>query len=510
MKACLMHADQDFDLARELPPQAEDLQQDLELDTLFRAMAEGDKFLLEVARAAVLASMSDNTAIIYRQDILRDCLDHPAVVRELYGLAIAGIEAAKIPWRFSFSRNPGSVLSGAISVLELFLEVLKRMRQLADDHATKFRSAGFTAFFAMITENLDADYFALIEQHLRELRFRGGVMLSARLGQENKGTDYVLRRPHTTRGPWFKRLSLRNRSAYVFQIADRDEAGARAISELRDYGIDLVAHALSQSTDHILDFFTTLRCEVGFYVGCLNLHDRLEQKSEPTCFPLVAPSGRPALSSHDLRDVCLTLTQEGAVVGNDLDADGKTLLMITGANQGGKSTFLRGLGVAQLMMQAGMYVTAQSYRADIRTGVFTHFKREEDRSLRSGKLDEELSRMSGIADVIDQNCMVLFNESFAATNEREGSEVARQIIRALLEAGIKVAFVTHLFDLAHGLYVDQSDTSLSLRAERLPDGSRSFKVIEGEPLQTSYGQDLYDRIFATETDAASGRGEIAR
>ena len=72
--------------------------------------------------------------------------------------------------------------------------------------------------------------------------------------------------------------------------------------------------------------------------------------------------------------------------------------------------------------------------------------------MRSGKLDEELSRMSSIVDNLSPNSIVLFNESFASTNEREGSEIARHIVRALLETGIKVFYVTHLFDLARGFH----------------------------------------------------------
>jgi DNA mismatch repair ATPase MutS len=90
---------------------------------------------------------------------------------------------------------------------------------------------------------------------------------------------------------------------------------------------------------------------------------------------------------------------------------------------------------------------------------------------------------------------VLFNESFAATNEREGSEISRQIVCALLERRIKVIFVTHLYEFSRGLYENNMKNALFLRAERKPDGERTFRVIEGEPLQTSYGEDLYNRIF---------------
>ena len=82
------------------------------------------------------------------------------------------------------------------------------------------------------------------------------------------------------------------------------------------------------------------------------------------------------------------------------------------------------------MMQCGMFVAAESFRANVSDGVFTHYKREEDANMKSGKLDEELGRMSAIIDNVTPNSIVLFNESFASTNEREGSEIARQIVRA--------------------------------------------------------------------------------
>lgn len=123
--------------------------------------------------------------------------------------------------------------------------------------------------------------------------------------------------------------------------------------------------------------------------------------------------------------------------------------------------------------------------------------------MKSGKLDEELSRMSDIADQIGPTCILLCNESFASTNEREGSEIARQVVRALVGAGIRVFHVTHLFDLAHGFYVQGLDAALFLRAERRPDGRRTFRVVEGGPLPTSYGEDSYPCIFGTAPDAAA-------
>jgi DNA mismatch repair ATPase MutS len=150
-----------------------------------------------------------------------------------------------------------------------------------------------------------------------------------------------------------------------------------------------------------------------------------------------------------------------------------------------------------------MFVPAESFSSSVCERLFTHYRRAEDATMESGKLDEELSRMSKIADTITPQSIVLFNESFAATNEREGSEIARQIVRALLEAGIRVFFVTHLFDLAHSLYLQKKDAGLFLRAERQAGGQRTFRLAEGEPLPTSYGPDLYERIFGATPESAA-------
>jgi DNA mismatch repair ATPase MutS len=90
-----------------------------------------------------------------------------------------------------------------------------------------------------------------------------------------------------------------------------------------------------------------------------------------------------------LYDICLAINSNHKVIGNDLNANQCDLFVITGANQGGKSTFLRSIGLAQLMMHSGMFVPAQAFRANVCDGLFTHFKREEDPTMNSGKLDED-------------------------------------------------------------------------------------------------------------------------
>lgn len=499
MKAFLMHRHRDFDTQQKLPPNAPALIQDLELNTLFNAMALGDPFLFETAKKAILCGLHDPEEIRYRQEILKDCLKYPSIVRNIYDISVESLERKRKSWYGLYSQHPSSILYNAIHILEMFLRELKNLRKIADQHADQFCSEGLAAFFAMLRRELSGEFFEDVQNHLRMLKFREGVLLSAELGKGNEGTGHTLRKPQVDQRHWTKRLFAKKPPVYAFQIAERDEGGAQILSGLKNRGINLVANALAQSADHIESFFTLLRAELAFYIGCLNLHKQLDQIGEAIAFPLPLPSGERRHDTRGLYDACLALTMKQKVIDNRVNADNKDLVIITGANQGGKSTFLRSIGLAQLMMQCGMFVPAEFFCVNLCEDLFTHYKREEDKTMTSGKLEEELGRMSDIADLVRSNSLILFNESFAATNEREGSEIGGQIVRALLEKGIKVFFVTHQYEFAHGFYEKNMENAIFLRAERQTDGGRTFRLSEGEPLQTSFGEDLYRTIFGTET-----------
>ena len=469
---------------------------DLGLAVLIETMANGDEFLHRVAEEAFLsAPENDLKSILYRQDVLKDCLKQPDVIRQIYALSIEAIEGTKKRWWHLSSAYASSLLYEGIEMLEVLSGILRKLRAIALEQGHRFRSQAFTALFGMLNAELGDDYLESIRDCLAELKFRHGVLLSAHLGPSNESMNLRLRKLRYRKPGWRERIFGRRPPGYTFHLAERDEAGARILSDMRQRGIGRVAIALAESADHVLSFFRSLRAELAFYIGCLNLHSRLLAFGEPVCFPAVAPEPERRHRFTGLYDVSLSLQKQGAIVGNSADADGTSLIIITGANQGGKSSFLRSIGLAQLMMQAGMFVAADSFSGNVCSSLFTHYKREEDASLESGKFDEELARISAICDSLRPNSLLLFNESFAATNEREGSEIARQIVQALLDKGMKIFFVTHLYPFARSFYDRGAKDTMFLRAERKPDGTRTFRMLEGEPQQTSYGRDLYRAVF---------------
>ena len=254
---------------------------------------------------------------------------------------------------FGIFGTPNLVLHRSVKVLTMLVEYLDRLRRIADETLGRFHSEAFQAFFAMLAAT-----------GRRLLLTRCASMsgdCSSRAGAHRRRLDKAIREWTTvcaarTRVAPAARGPARPRLRVSFRVHERDEAGARA-SRNAGRGINHVANAAGQSVDHILAF-SAVRTELAFYLGCLNLHERLSAKGGPVCFPRRS-SRDGGTRSEGLYDVPFAQLP-GRVVGNSFDAAGKHLVLVTGPNQGGKSTFVRSMGLAQLMMQAGMYVPARS------------------------------------------------------------------------------------------------------------------------------------------------------
>jgi len=497
MKAHLMFPDADFDPHRAEPANAQILIDDLGLETVLTAMSDGDQFFYQVARSALLAPPASPERIVYRQQVLTDALAHEPVVRELYDLAVAAIEDRKKSFFGFWHGSPSSILASSVTILSLLRGRLRQLRAIADQHATHFTSPGFTAFFQTIAAELDDAYLDEIDTHLEKLRFRRGVRFSARLGKGNTSVDFVVRTPHERHG-LRGLLGTEPGPAHSVTVPDRDDAGAQEVADLEGRALNPVAEAVAQSADHIASFFTQLRTELAFHLGAVNLHRALSTRAAPVCLPEPAPPDDLAFTARDLYEMTLPLRGTEHVVGNDVHADATSLIVITGANQGGKSTLARAIALASLTAAAGLPAPATALRISPARAVFTHYRRAEDATMNRGKFEEELARMREIVEQAAPGVLVVMNESFAATNEREGAEVAVPVIHAMLDARLRVLIVTHSYELADQLHREDAARALFLRAERLPDGRRTFRLAVAPPQTTSYGLDLYQEVFADE------------
>ena len=491
MKANLMYKNKDFDINEVKCFDTKTLSSDFELQHIIDAAAKGDKTIKSVITAALFCPLSEKEDIEYRQEALKDALSNKALVTGLYKLLQATFERSKNTWGWlSVTQSPSATFTRAGDLIDIYTNALMEIRKTADENAGSFKSEAFRNLFAMLQTELNDEYFREVQTHLSEIKNNNGLLISADLGSWNQGINYTLRRKDQDK---FRRHWT---FAPSVTISSKDTSGGEDIEKRKDRALNEAANAMAQASEYLDGFLKLLCNELAFFVGNINLSEKISETGMPFCIPDIENRQSKRRMWNDMYDLSLALIKNAKVCGNDFDSKDKDIFIITGANQGGKTTFLRSLGQTQLMTQCGMIVPAKALIFPIRSNIFSHFRKEEDASMQSGKFDEELGRMDEIADHLTKDSVILFNESFAATNENEGSEIFRQIAQALTENGVEIFAVSHQFKFAE--FFKENAQAQFMRAERLTDGERTFRIIEGMPEETAFGEDLYKKVFEKE------------
>ncbi len=254
-----------------------------------------------------------------------------------------------------------------------------------------------------------------------------------------------------------------------------------------------------------------LQEEIAFFLGALRLIDHLRACGLPVCRPQAAPAEARMCALRGLVNINLALQLapagqerplDGEIVGNDADfgAAGR-IFVLTGPNRGGKTTWTQALGLAQVLLQAGLYLPAEAACMSPVDGLFTHFATAENPLLASGRLGEEAQRLAAIFRQATRHSLLLFNESLSSTSAGESFWLARDILRALRLLGARAVFATHLHELAADADAINADTDgdsevVSLVAQVREDDAdgamvqRTFRIVPGPPLGHSHAREI--------------------
>ena len=535
MKVCLLYADRER--ATDAPYyDTRSIIQDLGLESLFlvaskemtyedgavKKVEEKDPYLIESLRKIMMIPLTSQEEISFRQEIVADSLKAPDMIRELYRISgetlLRWNELGRGIREKIRLGNPVMRLTTEIRVLHLLCDSITEVRNLTQ-RQEELASRGLLAFREELGKAFSEEREAYVRKILADISF-----YTDGLDQKDEGRDQIvkprivfecgledglkfsslkLQEVASVSTKFYRRGSTRDKlrkfinSRMPDSFPVDEENRIREQTQTLEYGIvSYLVKRLRWLTDEFQTFFDQLRFQSAFYLAAIHLKQNMDRFGMSWCFPKVCD--RRDLEFTDLKEFVMALEQRVRAIGNTCSLLQKDLLIVTGANQGGKSTFLRSIGIAQVMMQCGLPVTAREFRSGIFPKIFVHFTRREDSAMNSGRLDEELSRMNGIVENIGDGSLVLLNESFATTTEKEGSVIAYDIIRALKEAGVRILTVTHLLSFARRVREETKDDPDSgvefLSAERLPDGRRTYRMIRSEPELTSFGLDLYDEI----------------
>ena len=191
--------------------------------------------------------------------------------------------------------------------------------------------------------------------------------------------------------------------------------------------------------------------EIGFFLGFLAVMAPLERAGLPFCTPRVSASDRTMVITgcFDLA-LAIRLAREGCpLVLNDAALrDGERLMVVTGPNQGGKTTFARALGQLHVLAALGCPVPAKQAHLFLPDQVLTHFERSEDIANLRGKLEDELVHLRRSCDAATANSLVILNEVFNSTGLDDQAFLSREILERIAASGAACICVTFLDELS--------------------------------------------------------------
>jgi DNA mismatch repair protein MutS len=426
--------------------------------------------------------LPDPGAVAYRHDILRDLENEQTrtTVREfgtqMHRMRKQLAQADQLYYRYQRERWFMDAVDTYCQAVRALTEGLRGL---------DLRSRGFQGLTAYLTRYTASDAFTSLVSRTQQLyrdlatvRYRVHIKGNrVRVGKYDGEPDYSAEVEQTFAK--FKQGAVKDYLVSFGGGPDMSHVEARILdlvarlypdvfAELDDYAARNQAYL-----DTVIESFDR---EVQFYLAYLEFTAPLKKAGLQFCYPQVSADAREiaADGSFDLALASKLVSEKAPVVTNDFALRGpERILVVTGPNNGGKTTFARMFGQLHYLASLGLPVPGQRARLLLPDQVYTHFEREENITTLHGKLQDELTRVHQILQQASGRSVLVMNESFTSTTLNDALFLGTEVMRRVIDLGLLCVYVTFVDELA-----SLSEASVSMVAAIVPDNpaERTFKI----------------------------------
>jgi DNA mismatch repair protein MutS len=454
---------------------------DLNLDQVLESMTAGrEEYNL---KPFFYTPLRDVESVAYRHEILRDLEGKPlfesirAFAREMRSMRQHLTQAEKLRYKYQKERwflDAVEIYCGAVSALTEGIA------------AVDVQSRGFLSFREYLTEYAASDDFTSLAAETRKLdddlaevkyslHIRGNRVKVDRYEGE---ADYSAEVEDTFAK--FKQGAVKN---YRVKLPDWP-----AMDHVEASILDLVARLYpdvfleldeycGRHRDYLDPPISGFDREIQFYVAYLEFIERLKSTGLTFCCPEVSSRSKEIYvrEAFDLALATRLIPENSSVVCNDFSLeDPERVFVVTGPNQGGKTTFSRMFGQIHYLASLGYPVPGEEARLFLPDRLFTHFEKEEDLSTLRGKLEDELIRVHEILQRATGDSILIMNESFTSTTVSDALFLGKEIMKRIVDLDLLCVYVTFVDELA-----SLNESTVSMVSTVVPENPtvRTYRIV---------------------------------
>jgi DNA mismatch repair protein MutS len=454
---------------------------DLNLDQVAEKVYEGrEQYEL---KSVFYRALGDARAIQYRQDVLRDLEEGPfaeylnAFAQRLRTMRFQLSQSEKLSHEY---QREGWFLDAAGTYCEA-VERLARHLGSAD-----MRSLGLRTFRDYLSSYIESARFTALRTRTQDVKQRLAEVAyciqirGSRVTVRKYDSEVDFRTDVLETFERFKQGEVKNYLVDLPQYTDMNQVEARILDLVARLFADVFAELDEFCLRHREYLDETIRIfdrEVQFYLAYVDLMQPLKAAGLQFCYPQISTSSKEVLAI-DTFDLALALKltpKKSEVVPNDFYLRGlERIFVVSGPNQGGKTTFARAFGQIHHLASIGYPVPGTEARLFIFDQLLTHFEKEEDLSDLTGRLEDDVLRMQELLRRATGNSIVIMNEIFTSATVKDARSLGTAVIEGFTERGSLCVYVSFIDELSV-----LNDATVSMVSTVAPENpaERTYKVV---------------------------------